>query len=93
MIDLIYTRDEKLYICKQSADWQTWQKQFADYMTHLTFGSIQECLDFLQDEYALSADAMASLAEPLEHSLQICFEITIYPNKTINIEKYTLTKE
>ena len=93
MIDLIFTRDEKLYICKQSADWLTWQKQFADYMTHLTFGSIQECLDFLQDEYALSADAMSSLAEPLTHSLEMCFEITIYPNKTINIAKYTLTKK
>lgn len=86
MIDLIYTTDEKLLICRQIHDWQTYQNQLPNYMTHLNFKNLNECLDFLQADFNLQTTEIQSIADFINQSSQVYFEIDMNEDKSIQIK-------
>lgn len=90
MIDLIYTADEKLLICRQIHDWKTWQNHLPHYVTHLNFANIEECLDFLQADFNLQIIEIQSIADFINQSSQRCFEMDIKEDKSVQIKTLTL---
>lgn len=90
MIDLIYTTDEKLLICRQIHDWKTWQNHLPNYVTHLNFANIEECLDFLQADFNLQTTEIQSIAYFINQSSQRFFEIDIKEDKSVQIKTLTL---
>ncbi|MDO5106532.1 hypothetical protein [Capnocytophaga sp.] len=89
MIDLIYTRSEKLFLAKQTADYTFWQTQLTDYLTHIHFSSIADCADFLQTEYGLSVASASQLISTVFESKNAYFELIFDDTKLIikEIEK------
>lgn len=90
MIDLIYTTDEKLLICKQIHDWKTYQNQLPNYMTHLNFANLEECLDFLQTDFNLQTTEIQTIADFIDQSSQRFFELDIKEDKSVQIKTLTL---
>lgn len=90
MIDLIYTTDEKLLICRQIHDWQTYQNQLPNYMTHLNFVNLEECLNFLQTDFNLQTTEIQTIADFIDQSSQRFFELDIKEDKSVQIKTLTL---
>lgn len=90
MIDLVYTTDEKLLISKEIHNWKTWQNHLPHYVTHLNFANIEECLDFLQADFNLQTSEIQSIADFINQSSAVCFEVDIKEDKSVQIKTLTL---
>ncbi|GIZ16262.1 hypothetical protein [Capnocytophaga catalasegens] len=90
MVDLIYTTDGKLLISKQIHDWKTWQNHLPDYMTHINFNNLDECMEFLQTDFNLQTIEIQNIEDFIMKSSQAHFEIDIKEDKSIQIKNLVL---
>lgn len=55
-------------------------------MTHLNFKNLDECLDFLQADFNLQTTEIQSIADFINQSSQVYFEIDMNEDKSIQIK-------
>jgi hypothetical protein len=84
-ITLIYTKTEKWLISKDEFDWQFWQDKLYGYITSLQFNNIEQCADYLIDDFNLDKKQKLYIITTIKNHKRSTFELYIDVDKLVNI--------
>lgn len=84
-IILIYTRTDKWLISKEDVDWRLWQDKLYWFMTSLSFDNVNQCADFLQEDFHLDDKQKHFIIDTVQQNDNKTFELYINEDNEVKV--------